>query len=410
MPEAIALTIDSKPLADHLAGLTSAEGLLAVLDTTGPAPEDGWGTWVAEASRSLMLRASADARDGWQGSLLGVVKTTSGASGWVEGLQQAAVEAIRGVMGAVALERAPHGVVANLLVIDDRTTDADLAKTTAYLLDPRYNGYTIGATLRLLQTRTGAGPGPNPGAALITGAAGTIGFATAQAFTEAGYEVVLADLDPERLAQRSEQLGGARTAVLDVTDAAAVHEAVASGRLGEDLAAVVLVHGFQGSAPLEELEAGFIDSSMDVNGTSAYTIVRELLPLLEAGSGGSLVVVSSQCGIRAEPVTAAYCAPKFGLIGLQKGLAAELAARGVTFNTLCPGPVDTAFLRAYFVKFAETEEGKELDVDAIVAERASSLAVGRFAQPEEMGQALRYLAQLEATGVLLAPTGGETLT
>ena len=411
MPDAVALTTDSKTFAEHLAGLSPREGLLAVLDTTGPEPDDAWATWVGESSRTLMLRAGEDARAGWKGSMLVVVRTSSAAGGMTRGLQQAAVEAIRGVNGAIALERAPHGVVANLVVVDESTTEADLATTVDYLLDEQLNGYTIGATLRLVSSRRGSGQGTTPGKALVTGAAGTIGFATAQAFAGAGYQVILADLAQDRLDQRAAELGGdPQTVVLDVTDADAVRQVVASGALGEDLAAVVAVHGFQGSAPLEELTGDFVDSSMTINGTSVLTLVRELTPLLEAGDGGSFAIVSSQCGIRAEEVTAAYCAPKFGIIGLQKGFADELAERGVTFNTLCPGPVDTAFLRAYFVKFAETDPGEEVDVDAIVAERASGLAVGRFARPQEMGEALRFLAQLDATGVLLAPTGGETLT
>jgi NAD(P)-dependent dehydrogenase (short-subunit alcohol dehydrogenase family) len=69
--------------------------------------------------------------------------------------------------------------------------------------------------------------------------------------------------------------------------------------------------------------------------------------------------------------------------------------------------VDTPFLRAYFARFAVAEGG---DIDAIVAERSASMPLGRFAKPEEMGEALRFLSQLDATGVLLAPTGGETLT
>jgi NAD(P)-dependent dehydrogenase (short-subunit alcohol dehydrogenase family) len=90
--------------------------------------------------------------------------------------------------------------------------------------------------------------------------------------------------------------------------------------------------------------------------------------------------------------------------------AARSAAHryGVSFNTLCPGPVDTAFLRTYFERFAVA--GANQTVDEVIAERAASMAVGRFAKPEEMGEALRFLAQLDATGVLLAPTGGETLT
>lgn len=416
MSDAIALTPDSKPFAERVHASTQAQqGLVYALDLTGGKPVDAWHEWIVASTEKLMLNLGEAARDGRTGHVVTVVKQSSIATAdseqeWRLGFEQAAVEAVRGVMGSLALERVREGLVANTVVVNEQTSSHDIDLALNYLLDPALAQYTIGATLHLTspgypssQSRDG---GRRTGTALITGAGGTIGFATAQAFKKAGYDVILSDLNADALAARAQQLPGAQTVTLDVTDRSAVHDAVASGKFGDRLAAVVPVHGFQGSARLADLDTAMIESSHAVNGTSVIGLIEETLPLLERHGNGALTVVSSQCGIRAETATAAYCAPKFALIGLQKGLSARLAERGINFNTLCPGPVDTAFLRVYFERFAEGDQS----TDEVVAERSAAMPVGRFARPEEMGEALRFLAQLDATGVLLAPTGGETLT
>lgn len=412
--EVISLAPGSADLERQVAKAASQyEGRVFVLDCSGEAPSDAWKTWVADATKELMLRTGADVRAGWRGPIVTVVKISSdahGPVGWRPALELAALEAIRGVVGSIALERAGEGVVANLVVINEKTTDHDVNHAVSYLLDKRYNGFTTGATLRLMHKGypdEGVGnQGRSSGRALITGGAGTIGFATAQAFVRAGYQPILSDVNEARLKERAAELGGAEILPLDVTDRQSLRTKVRDGLLGEKLAAVVLVHGFQGSYALADLDASMIESSIAVNGTSVVGIIEEVMPLLDAGSAFS--IVSSQCGIRAEAVTAAYCAPKFALIGLMQGLASYLAQKGISINELCPGPVDTPFLRAYFERFAVA--GGKADIDAVVAERAAAMPVGRFARPEEMGEALRFLAQLDATGVVLAPTGGETLT
>lgn len=417
MSDVLALAPGSSDLADAARHATSArKGLVVALDCAAPEPVDPWDEWVAGPSARLMLRVGDDVRGNRQGSLVTLVRLSAPAGGattkWRSAVELAAVEAMRGVTGAIALERAGTGTVANTVVIDEHTSAHDVDRVLDYLLDPDLNGFTTGATLRLTQLgypMPGVEDGGRrPGRALITGAAGTIGFATARAYAAAGYTPILCDLDAGRLAERAEELAGAETVQLDVTDRQQLRGLVRDGAFGTDLSALALVHGFQGSCELEELDERMIAQSMAVNGTSVFALIEELTPLLAAAAPSAIAVVSSQCGIRAEPVTAAYCAPKFALVGLAAGLAPALAQERININVLCPGPVDTAFLRAYFHRFAEA--GGSDDIDAVVAERAAAMPVGRFARPQEMGEALRLLSQLDATGLLLAPTGGETLT
>ena len=385
--------------------LTHLRGTIYTIDLSGPTPEDLWKTWVSAPSTELMLETGERVRTGNTDTILLIIKTVhEDADGEVAAYRDAAIEALRGTAGSIALERAPQRALTNIVIVDQTTTEHDLVHAARYLLDPQYNGFTTGATLHLTAQTAESGT-RTPGKVLITGGAGTIGFATAQAYKAAGYEPILADLFQDRLDARAQELGGAETIVLDVTDADAIRSAASDQKLA-DLAAVALVHGYQGSYELQDLTPELIASSIDVNGTSVANTITAFAPILSKAKG-SFSIVSSQCGIRAEAVTAAYCAPKFGIVGLARGLAPVLAKRGVSINTLCPGPVDTPFLRAYFERFAAAEGG---DIDAIVAERSASMPLGRFAQPAEMGNALRFLSELDATGVLLAPTGGETLT
>lgn len=389
----------------YTSDLADFDGTIYTVDLSGPAPSDPWDSWITKPSTEFMLDTGERVRGGDSRSILLVIKTVHAEQdGELKAYREASIEALRGTVGSVALERAASRALANLVVIDETTSPHDITHAAGYLLDPQYNGFTTGATLHLTG-QTAKNASRKPGKVLITGGAGTIGFATAQAYQAAGYEPILADLSEERLQVRSSELGGVETIVLNVTDAEAVRAAATDERLA-DLAAVALVHGYQGSYELQDLTPELISSSIDVNGTSVANVIRALTPTL-AKNGGSFSVVSSQCGIRAEAVTAAYCAPKFGVVGLARGLAPVLEKQGVSINTLCPGPVDTPFLRAYFERFAVAEGG---DIDAIVAERSASMPLGRFARAAEMGNALRFLSELDATGVLLAPTGGETLT
>ncbi|MGG1662043.1 SDR family NAD(P)-dependent oxidoreductase [Brevibacillus sp. NRS-1366] len=387
------------------------EGRVYVLDCSGDEQTEAWDTWVVNATKQMILSMKEDAIAGWSGPIVTILKISSNADDFRRGLELAAVESIRGVSGSVALERAREGVLSNLVIINDQTCDHDVHLTVNHLLDKRYNGYITGATLRLTTIFHSQTVSDKPeqqrfkGRVLITGAGGNIGFATAQAFARAGYQPILSDMNEEILKQRSAELGGAEILVLDVTDRKRLREKVKEGVLGNTLSAVILVHGYQGAGELVNLEEEKIDRSIAINATSVLGMIEELTPLLTEGSAVS--VVSSQAGIKAFENCAAYSGPKFALLGLIQGLASYLGKKGISFNCLCPGDTDTTFLRAYFERLA-TLQG--VDFNTIYNSRAKEVPVGRFARPEEMGEALRFLAQLDSTGVVLAPTGGYTLT
>jgi NAD(P)-dependent dehydrogenase (short-subunit alcohol dehydrogenase family) len=193
-----------------------------------------------------------------------------------------------------------------------------------------------------------------------------------------------------------------------VTDRAQVQAVAESDVVREGLQVLALHHGIDGSGALRDLDASRIRRIMAINGTAVATLIEAFLEPLRRGAPSAVVAVSSQAGIKAEPFNAAYCAAKFGVTGLVQGLARVLAPDGIHMHVLCPGCTDTPLLRAAFEGFAR---GSGKSPDFYRQERTAKIPMQRLGSPTEMGEATVYLAQLQnATGLVLAPTGAETLT
>jgi len=184
--------------------------------------------------------------------------------------------------------------------------------------------------------------------ALITGGAGAIALATARRCAEQGARVVIADLDQARLDLAAESLRGLGLDVVavpvDVTSEPSVRAlidrvAADHGRL--DIlftSAGVLVSGSVTETSLEDWER-----TLAVNLTGTFLCAKHAVPLMLAGGGGSIVLMSSTSGLVAEPATAAYCASKGGIVMLGRQMAVDLARAGIRVNIVCPGWIDTPF-------------------------------------------------------------------
>ncbi len=139
---------------------------------------------------------------------------------------------------------------------------------------------------------------------------------------------------------------------------------------------------------------------IDVNLTGTFLLSQSALPALLA-TKGVIVNMGSVAGIRATPYNAAYCASKGGVIMLTKSMAIELAKSGVRVNAVCPGSVDTAFLRGFRIP-----EGADMSLFA----RAAS-PMGRLIEPTEVAAAVAYLASDDAatiSGTTLVIDGAAT--
>jgi len=222
--------------------------------------------------------------------------------------------------------------------------------------------------------------------ALVTGAAGGIGQATARAFVNEGATVAGADLHDAEL-------------TLDVTDPDSCRATVAAviethGRL-DVLVNIAGIGGFQKTADVT-LEDW--NRTLAVNLTGTFSMCQAALPELTE-RGGTIVNLASVAGLRATPYNAAYCVSKAGVVMLTKALAVEFGAQGVRVNCICPTSVDTPFLGGF-----EIPEDADLQLFA----RTGSI-IGRKIAPHEVAAAVIYLAADDAamvTGTALVIDGG----
>jgi NAD(P)-dependent dehydrogenase (short-subunit alcohol dehydrogenase family) len=193
------------------------------------------------------------------------------------------------------------------------------------------------------ETRPAAAPTPtNPlGTVLVTGAASGLGRAVAEAVAAAGGTPLLVDrVDPREIGAPA--LAGAATAVVDLADGRTAESAVAEliARAGR-LDAVVTAAGTDACGRMEDVPAADWEMVVRVNLLGTAAVVRAAIPALRE-SHGRIVTIASTLGLRALPDASAYCAAKFGVVGMTRALAAELAGEvGVTL--MIPGGMDTAF-------------------------------------------------------------------
>jgi 3-oxoacyl-[acyl-carrier protein] reductase len=235
--------------------------------------------------------------------------------------------------------------------------------------------------------------------AVVTGAARGIGRGIASVLSAEGARVVLVDLDGALATQTAAALGGVAIGA-DVTDRASM-DAMAA-RVKEEFGRIDIVAANAGIYPfadLTELTDDLWTRVMDVNVGGAVRTVQACLPAMRERGYGRIVLTSSITG----PVTgqtgfAHYGASKAAMLGFMRSAAVELARSGITINAVMPGNVDTE-------GFADTSDEHQQRM-------LSSIPMGRYAEPEEIGWAVRFLASPEAryiTGQTLIVDGGQVL-
>jgi 3-oxoacyl-[acyl-carrier protein] reductase len=235
--------------------------------------------------------------------------------------------------------------------------------------------------------------------AVVTGGARGIGRGIASVLVAEGAQVVVVDVDAEQGEATAAELGATAVAA-DVTDSASVESMAA--RVVGDLGRIDILAANAGVYPFADLDAlneQVWNSVMDLNVGGAVRSVRACLPAMRARRYGRIVLTSSITGpVTGQPGFAHYGASKAAMLGFMRSAAVELARTGITINAVMPGNVSTP-------GFADTSDEHQQRM-------LSSIPMGRYAEPEEVGWAVRFLASIEAgyiTGQTLIVDGGQVL-
>jgi 2-keto-3-deoxy-L-fuconate dehydrogenase len=238
----------------------------------------------------------------------------------------------------------------------------------------------------------------SPPRAIVTGAASGIGAAVARRLLEGGFEVAAFDRAEPDLAGAAE-LGAGRLSwyELDVRDEAAVAAAVAAAGPVDQLFNVAGI-GSTTAAPETPVEVW--DEVFAVNARGTFLTCKHAIPAMIERGRGSIVNVASVAGLIGLRNRAAYCASKGAVIALTRALAVDHVGAGIRVNCVCPGTVDTPWVR----RLVE-QAGESLD------DLRARQPMGRLGTAEEVAAAAIYLASEEAafaTGTVLALDGGLT--
>ena len=242
--------------------------------------------------------------------------------------------------------------------------------------------------------------------ALVTGAASGIGEAIAHVLADAGASVVLADIDEiagREAADRIIQSGdSAQFMQLDVSDDDNCR-AVAAQVIEECNILDILVNnaGIGHVGTILQTESQDLDRLFSVNVRGMFSLTKAFLPAMIERKSGVVINMASIGGVVAIPDRLAYCTTKFAVVGFSKCLAVDHAKDGIRAVAICPGRVETPFVKKRLAEYPDPAKAYE--------EMAATQAIGRMAAPEEIADAVLYLASDEAafvTGTAFEIDGG----
>jgi 2-hydroxycyclohexanecarboxyl-CoA dehydrogenase len=246
--------------------------------------------------------------------------------------------------------------------------------------------------------------------AFVTGGAQGIGQGISTLLGAQGFRVAVVDLNTDTAQATATAItaaGGTALAVpADVTDTASVQAAVKT--VTEELGPVDIAvnnAGWDDFMKFVDTTEEFWDRILDVNFKGALRVTKAVLPGMVERGWGRVVNIGSDAGRVGSSLEAVYSGAKGGIIAFTKTLAREVASKGVTANTVCPGPTDTPALR----KFADNS-GQ--DAEKVLAGMVRAVPMRRLAAPADIAAAVAFFASdatAYITGQTLSVSGGLTM-
>ncbi len=241
--------------------------------------------------------------------------------------------------------------------------------------------------------------------AIVTGGASGFGAGIVRKFVAEGARVMIADLNAEMAQTLAQELGDsvivAKTNVADGTSVAAMAEAAmdAWGQID------ILVNNAGAThlpAEMEDVTEEDFDKVFAVNCKSVYHTAKHIVPLMKARGEGAILNIASTAGVSPRPRLSWYNASKGWMNNATKGMAVELAPQGVRVNALNPVAGETPLLKSFMGE----------DTPEMRAKFLSTIPLGRFSTPEDMGNAACFMCSDEAsmiTGVCMEVDGGRCI-
>jgi 3-hydroxybutyrate dehydrogenase len=236
--------------------------------------------------------------------------------------------------------------------------------------------------------------------AVVTGGAKGIGLAAAALLTRNGARVSVVSRSPRRHPELF-------TCKADITDQEQVRRAFEACRETHGPIAILVNNaGIAESAALVRTATELWNRTIATNLTGTFLCMREAARDMLAQKWGRIVNVASIAGLVGAPYIAAYAASKHGVIGLTRSAAAELAAKGITVNAVCPGYTETAILDQAVANITAKTGRSEDETRELLARDNPE---GRFATAHEVAQAALWLIEGTQNGVAVIIPGNRII-
>ena len=239
--------------------------------------------------------------------------------------------------------------------------------------------------------------------AIVTGAGSGFGAGIARKFAAEGARVVVADLNGDAARAIAEDVGGIAVTANVATEDGIRAMTEAALNLGGRVDILVNNAGVTHlPSPMEEVSEADFDRILAVNCKAIYLAARTIVPLMKARKSGAIVNIASTAGVSPRPRLSWYNASKGWVITATRAMAVELAPFGIRVNALNPVAGETPLLASFMGE----------DTPEMRAKFLSTIPIGRFSTPEDLGNAACFLASDEAsmiTGVAMEVDGGRCI-